>query len=121
MIKTWHLVSGIVLISIITVLLQLPSGTWTTSATVSLIAGLIVLACMAVARILSSRWNFIEGIFGGLDRMYETHKWLGVWALIFASYHVIFKAKLGIWDIEPILDLPQYWTRMIRQLIIVAL
>lgn len=121
MIKTWHLVSGIVLISIITVLLQLPSGTWTTSATVSLIAGVIALSCMAVACILSSRWNFIEGIFGGLDRMYETHKWLGVWALIFAAYHFIFKAKLGIWDIEPILELPKYWTRMIRQLSIVAL
>src|SRR5690625_6290909 len=77
MVKTWHVISSIVLISAITVLLQVPTGTWSTSATESLIAGVISLSCMAVACILSSRWNFIEGMFGGLDRMYETHKWLG--------------------------------------------
>lgn len=120
-IKTWHAISGIVLISAITVLLQVPSDTWATSATASLIAGATSLACMAVACILSSRWSFIEGLFGGLDRMYETHKWLGVWALLFVAYHFLFKAKLDTWDLEPILELSKYWTRMVRQLSIVVL
>src|SRR5690625_1235358 len=121
MVKTWHVISSIVLISAITVLLQVPTGTWSTSATESLIAGVISLSCMAVACILSSRWNFIEGMFGGLDSMYETHKWLGVWALGFAAYHFVLTAKLGIWDLDPILVLSKYWTYMVRQLSMVAL
>src|SRR5690625_2417986 len=121
MIKTWHAISGIALVSAITVLLQVPSNTWLTAATASLIAGAIALACMAAASILSSRWSFLEGVFGGLDHMYETHKWLGVWALAFAAYHFVFKAKLDICDVEPILELSKYWARMVRQLSMVAL
>ncbi|WP_207901885.1 ferredoxin reductase family protein [Paracandidimonas soli] len=92
-----------------------------TSATASLVAGATSLACMAVACILSSRWSFIEDLLGGLDRMYETHKWLGIWALVFVVYHFLFKAKLNTWDLAPILELTKYWTRMVRQLSIVVL
>jgi hypothetical protein len=35
--------------------------------------------------------------------IYETHKWLGIWALVFASYHFVFKANLNVWHSVPIL------------------
>lgn len=91
------------------------------SATLSLILGAAALACMAVACVLASRWSSVEALFGGLDRIYEVHKWLGVWALIFAAYHFVFKAGLNSWDAAPILEISKYWTRMVRQLSLVAL
>lgn len=120
-IKSWHTVSSITLISAVTVLLQIPIDTWASSAALSLIAGAASLACMAFSCILASRWSVVEACLGGLDRVYETHKWLGIWALVFAVYHFIFKAKLNTWDVLPIIELSKYWTRMMRQLSIVAL
>ena len=46
-IKAWQAIVGIVLITSITVLMQIPSETWVTSATASLILGAAALACMA--------------------------------------------------------------------------
>lgn len=120
-VKSWQVISGIVLITAITVLMQIPSATWGTAAAASLILGAASLACMAVSCILASRWRGIEWLFGGLDRIYEAHKWLGIWALVFAVYHFVFKAKLDSWDLVPILELSKYWTRLIRQLSLVAL
>ena len=120
-VKSWQVISSIVLITSITVLMQIPSETWITSATVSLIMGASALACMASSCILASRWHGVERIFGGLDRVYEAHKWIAIWALVFAVYHFLFKAKLDSWELAPILELSKYWTRMVRQLSLVAL
>lgn len=119
--KSWHTIVSIVLISAITVLRQIPPHTWDRPASSSLIMGVAALVCMATSCILASRWRWVERLFGGLDRIYEAHKWLGIWALIFAVYHFIFKAKIGSWDIEPILELSKYWTRLVRQLSFVSL
>lgn len=120
-VKSWQVISSIVLITAISVMLQVPMETWATAATASLIFGASALACMATSCILSSRWRYVEQLFGGLDQLYQTHKWLGIWALVFAVYHFTFKAELDTWDIAPILELPKYWTRLVRQLSIVAL
>ena len=120
-IKSWQFISSIVLVTAIAVLMQIPSETWATTATASLIMGASALACMASACILASRWSMVENLFGGLDRIYEVHKWLGIWALVFAVYHFVFKAKLDAWDLAPILELTKYWTRLVRQLSLVAL
>lgn len=120
-VKSWHTILSIVLISAITVLMQIPQQTWTRQATISLILGVSALVCMAASCILASRWRVIERLYGGLDRIYEAHKWLGIWALIFAVYHFVFKAKLGSWDTESILELSKYWTRLVRQLSFIAL
>src|SRR5699024_2725563 len=77
-VKSWQVISSIVLITSITVLMQIPSETWITSATVSLIMGASALACMASSCILASRWHGVERIFGGLDRVYEAHKWIAI-------------------------------------------
>ncbi|WP_339771572.1 ferredoxin reductase family protein [uncultured Paraglaciecola sp.] len=120
-VKTWQVISSIVLITTISVLLQIPNETWGTAATASLVLGASALACMATSCTLSSRWGFVEKLFGGLDQLYQTHKWLGIWALVFAVYHFVFKANLDSWDASPILELPKYWARLARQLSIVAL
>lgn len=93
--KNWHCLVGILLITTLTLLLEIPADTWLTSATLSLILGTTALAYMAVSCLLASRWRVVEHLFGGLDRVYDTHKWLGIWALVFASYHLVFKANLG--------------------------
>ena len=119
--KNWHWLVGILLITALTLLLEIPADTWLTSATLSLILGATALAYMAVSCLLASRWRMVENLFGGLDRVYDTHKWLGIWALVFASYHLVFKANLEVWNSVPIVELSKYWTRMVRQLSYVAL
>lgn len=119
--KTWHCIVGILLITTLTLLVEIPIDTWLTSATLSLILGASALAYMAAACLLASRWRAVENLFGGLDRVYETHKWLGIWALVFATYHFVFKANLEQWNSVPILELSKYWTRLVRQLSYVAL
>lgn len=119
--KTRHCLVGLLLITALTLLVEIPINTWLTSATLSLIFGTTALVYMAASCLLASRWSIIENLFGGLDRVYESHKWLGIWALVFATYHFVFKANLDVWNSVPILELPKYWTRLVRQLSFVAL
>ena len=119
--KNWHWILGLLLITTFTLLIEIPANTWLTSATLSLVLGATALVYMAVSCLMASRWRVIENIFGGLDRVYDAHKWLGVWALVFATYHFVFKANLDAWNSVPIWELPKYWTRLVRQLSYVAL
>lgn len=120
-VKSWHCIIGILVVTTLTLLIEIPIDTWLTSATLSLILGTCALVFMAASCLLASRWGVIENLFGGLDRVYESHKWLGIWALVFATYHFVFKANLDVWNSVPILELPKYWTRLVRQLSYVAL
>jgi len=115
------LISALVLLSYACALAAVPSTTWLSSATLSLGAGISALVLMAGAATLSARWAWVESVFGGLDRVYETHKWLGVWALAFASLHFTFKAGMEGWDTAAILGLPPFYTRLVRQLSFLAL
>ena len=119
--KSWQAVLTIVAVSVGLVLLSVPSQTWFTPAAFSLASGVSALALMAAAAILASRWSPIEGLFGGLDRVYEAHKWMGVFALSLASVHLLFKAGDPLWQMEAILTLPGAWTRFVRQASFVAL
>lgn len=47
----------------------------------SIAAGSSAIAAMGMALVLSARPSLIEPFFGGLDRMYVVHKWLGIAAL----------------------------------------
>src|SRR5690606_18578979 len=67
------------------------------------------------------RFKVVESICGGLDRLYVTHKWLGIWALAFASFHFAFAAEHDAWVTMPILELPPFVTRLVRQLAFLAL
>ncbi|MDT9646714.1 oxidoreductase, partial [Pseudomonas sp. JV245A] len=63
--KTWHTLVGILLITTATLLLEIPSATWLTSATLSMILGTAALAYMAMSCLLASRWGWVERLFGG--------------------------------------------------------
>lgn len=119
--KAWQAVTSIVAVSAGLTLLSVPSQTWLTPAALSLICGVSALALMAAAAILASRWSVIEGSFGGLDRVYDAHKWMGVLALSLASVHLLFKAGDPLWQAEAILALPSAATRFVRQASFVAL
>jgi predicted ferric reductase len=108
-------------ISLASVLAELPPSDWVSPAAMSLAAGVAALAMMGLAALLGARWGWVEDGFGGLDRVYEVHKWLGVWALVLASLHFLFKAGAPGWDTAAILSLPPFWTRLVRQLSYVSL
>jgi predicted ferric reductase len=48
---------------------------------ISLAAGAVSLVAMSQCLVLAARPSFLEPVFGGLDRMYQFHKWLGIAAL----------------------------------------
>ncbi len=50
-------------------------------------SGVIAMGCMSVAMILALRPRWPEKWFGGLDKMYRLHKWLGIAALVVAVIH----------------------------------
>ncbi|MFC3551375.1 ferric reductase-like transmembrane domain-containing protein [Lysobacter cavernae] len=121
MLKTGPTVTALVAISFLTVALQIPRDAWASTAALSLGSGVAALSLMAWAAVLGGRWRFVEAAFGGLDRVYETHKWLGVWALGLASFHLVFSASSDAWTSAAIVPLPRPATRLIRQLSFVVL
>lgn len=50
-------------------------------------SGVIAMAAMSLAMILALRPRWPERWFGGLDKMYRLHKWLGITALVVAVVH----------------------------------
>lgn len=120
-IRSWQAVSAVIAVSSGLVLLEVPASTWMTTATLSLACGVAALSLMATAAILGGRWPWLEGVFGGLDRVYNAHKWLAVFALSLASVHLLFKAGIRGWDTAAILALTPEWTRLVRQASFVGL
>ena len=115
------LVIPVVLVSFALTAWAVPGSTWPTTGMLSLGSGVAAVSLMALAAVLGARWKVVESLFGGLDRVYETHKWLGVWALVFASVHLVFKAGAPGWETAAILPLPPPVTRLVRQLSFVSL
>lgn len=50
-------------------------------------SGVIAVGCMSMAMILALRPRWPEAWFGGLDKMYRLHKWLGIAALVVSIVH----------------------------------
>ncbi len=120
-VRPWHVVMLLTLVTSALVLADVPRPTWFTTAAASLALGCSALALMGAAATLGARWPLSESLLGGLDRVYLVHKWLAIWALVFASFHLIFQASFNDWPREPILELPRYTTRLVRQASFVAL
>ena len=119
--KPWHIIGTLTLLSCLFTLAQIPQDTWLTTAAMSLSLGVAALALMGLAALLGSRLRILESLLGGLDRVYLAHKWLAVWALIFASVHFTFRAGSGAWDMAAIIALPSPYPRFLRQLSLLAL
>ena len=49
--------------------------------------GSVALILMGIAQLLATRWPGLEVIFGGLDRIYVLHKWLGISAMAAVLVH----------------------------------
>ncbi|GAB5451199.1 MAG: ferric reductase-like transmembrane domain-containing protein [Halioglobus sp.] len=45
------------------------------------------LVSMALAFVLATRHEILESIFGGLDKMYQVHRWAGIWAVFSIFMH----------------------------------
>ncbi len=76
--KSWQAVLLIVFICFVLTMTEVPYVDSFTISTVSLSAGVAALSLMALAALLGARWGLVEKCFGGLDRVYRAHKWLGI-------------------------------------------
>lgn len=56
--------------------------------------GAASIAAMSLALLLSIRPRWLEPLFGGLDRMYGAHKWLGITALVLMIAHNTIEPEL---------------------------
>jgi predicted ferric reductase len=115
-IRSWQAVAVVAALSFASVAATIPADSWATTAGLSLASAAAALSLMAASAVLGSRWRGLEGLFGGLDRVYGAHKWLGIWALAFASVHLAFKAGTPAWAVAPIVELAPAATRLLRQL-----
>ncbi|MBO9515697.1 MAG: ferric reductase-like transmembrane domain-containing protein [Variovorax sp.] len=62
------------------------------------LTGVIAVGCMSLAIALALRPRWPEAWFGGLDKMYRLHKWLGIAALVAAIIHWLW-AKGAKWAV----------------------
>lgn len=56
-------------------------------AAIGMAAGAAAFVAMSETLILAARPRLLEPLFGGLDRMYRAHKWLGIFALVLMILH----------------------------------
>jgi predicted ferric reductase len=56
-------------------------------ATLIQLTGVIAIGCISVEMVLALRPRWPEAFFGGLDKMYRLHKWLGIAALAASVTH----------------------------------
>jgi predicted ferric reductase len=119
--RPWHVVLRLTLITSALVLADIPRETWFSTGAASLALGASALALMGAAALLGGRWPLFESLLGGLDRVYLVHKWMAVWALGFASFHLVFRAGMEGWETGVILEMSRYTTRLVRQASFVAL
>ncbi len=64
-------------------------------AIVSEYAGAAALIAMALTQILATRLRILEPVFGGLDRIYVLHKWLGIGAMAAILLHDTLDAEIA--------------------------
>jgi predicted ferric reductase len=56
--------------------------------------GMFALIAMALSQVIATRLGFVERIFGGLDRSYILHKWLGIGAMLAVLLHDTVDAEM---------------------------
>lgn len=87
--RTWWSILGLVTIT----WLIAESGAITSAREIPLrrltlqYTGLLAMTWMSVAMILATRPTWPERWFGGLDKMYRLHKWVGISALVLSLLH----------------------------------
>lgn len=71
------------------------SPLWVMREEALLLSGLLSFAMLSLACFLAARPVWLERPLGGLDRMYRTHKWAGILAVVFAILHWASKEIAG--------------------------
>jgi predicted ferric reductase len=56
--------------------------------------GIVAIISMSLGQLISTRWMGVETIFGGLDRGYVLHKWLGIAAIAAILIHDTIDAEM---------------------------
>ena len=65
--------------------------------------GSAALIAMGISQLLATRWRALETVFGGLDRIYVLHKWLGIGALAAVLLHDTIDADIDGLGVETVL------------------
>jgi predicted ferric reductase len=55
--------------------------------------------------LLVTRLNFLERIFGGLDKVYKAHKKASIWGMVMITMHVVFLATQRIPNFSSIIKI----------------
>ena len=63
-------------------------------AVISQYLGAVALIFMGISQVLATRFRILEPIFGGLDRIYVLHKWLGLIAISALMLHDTIDAEM---------------------------
>lgn len=70
--------------------------------------GIQALIAMAILQLIATRWPGVEAVFGGLDRGYILHKWLGIGAMVAILLHDTIDAEMnGLGRGGPLEDLAE--------------
>lgn len=51
------------------------------------LSGILAIGAMTACMVLATRARVLEALFGGLDKMYRLHKWMGILALVTGTAH----------------------------------
>ncbi|MBQ6657212.1 MAG: ferric reductase-like transmembrane domain-containing protein [Ottowia sp.] len=51
------------------------------------LSGVLAMGAMTACMVLATRARVLETLFGGLDKMYRLHKWMGIMALVTGTLH----------------------------------
>ncbi len=68
-------------------LIVLGAGNSNTQSILALCAGASAFSLMAINLFLATRPKYLETAFGGLDRVYKAHKWIGISLLPLVLFH----------------------------------
>jgi predicted ferric reductase len=60
------------------------------------LSGFLSIALMSLAMYLATRPTWLEAPLGGMDRVYRTHKWAGILAILFAALHWLIELSSDI-------------------------
>lgn len=58
--------------------------------------GVVSFALMGLVMLLATRPVWAERWVGGMDQVYQLHKWAGIWAVLFAVSHWVIKLSKPI-------------------------
>lgn len=69
---------------------------WVARQALLTLSGLLSIALMSLAMLLATRPIWLETPLGGMDRIYRTHKWAGILAVVFAALHWLIEMSSDI-------------------------